>query len=135
MAVLEEEEEPSLSREHTAKKGAHSYHPFVISCPWPFGGVVHNLPRVAHIFRWDGLYEAANSWDWTLDTDCELPMVETVRAIHKFSVIVSESPYTRLLSGPPDDHASIHESGSKSGWVDGSSPYLSLNRLLYVSYK
>jgi hypothetical protein len=55
MEVLEEdeEEEAGRSQDHTAKKGAHTYHPSVISCPWSFGGVVHNQPRVAHIFQWD----------------------------------------------------------------------------------
>jgi len=39
MAELEEKEEAGFSRDHTAKKGAHMYHPYVISCPWPFDGV------------------------------------------------------------------------------------------------
>jgi hypothetical protein len=59
----------------------------------------------------------------------------TLRAVRKFSVIVLECPYTRFLSGLPDDPVSIHKSGSKPGWVEGSSSYLSLNRLLYVSWK
>jgi hypothetical protein len=46
MAVPEEEEEASRSQDHMAKKGMHTYHPSVIWCPWPFGGVVHNPPRV-----------------------------------------------------------------------------------------
>jgi hypothetical protein len=51
MAALEkEEEEAGRSRDHTTKKGAHTYHPFAIWCPWSFDGVVHNPPRVAHIF-------------------------------------------------------------------------------------
>jgi hypothetical protein len=33
-----------------------------------------------------------NSSDWVLDTDEELPTVETLRAIHKFSAVVLESP-------------------------------------------
>ena len=70
-----------------------------------------------------------------LDTDWELPTVETLRVAHKFSVSVLESPYTRFLSGPPDDPASIHKFGLKSWWVEGLSSYLSLNRLLYVSWK
>jgi len=37
--------------------------------------------------------------------------------------------------GPPDEPTSIHKSGSNSGWVKVSSPYLFLNRLLYVSWK
>jgi len=57
-------------------------------------------------------------------------MVETLRAAYKFSIIVLESLYTRFLSGPPNDPASIHKSKSKFGWVEGSSSYLSLNRLL-----
>jgi len=55
-----------------------------------------------------------------LDTDCELLTVETLWAIHKFSVVVLESPYTRFLSGPPNDSASFHKSGLKSEWVEGS---------------
>jgi hypothetical protein len=35
-----------------------------------------------------------NSSDWVLDTDWELPMVKTLQAAHKFSVVVLESPYT-----------------------------------------
>jgi len=62
-------------------------------------------------------------------------MVETLRVAYKFSIIVLESLYTRFLSGPPNDPASIHKSKSKFGWVEGSSSYLSLNRLLYVSWK
>jgi hypothetical protein len=58
-------------------------------------------------------------------------MVETLRAARKFSVVVLESLYTWFLSGPPDDFASIH----KFGWVEWLFPYLSLNRLLYVSWK
>jgi len=29
----EEEEEVGRSQDHTTKKGAHMYHPYVISCP------------------------------------------------------------------------------------------------------
>jgi hypothetical protein len=68
-----------------------------------------------------------NSSNWVLDTDWELPMVKTLQAAHKFSIVVLESPYTRFLSGSPDDPTSIHKSKSKSEWVEGSSPYLSLN--------
>jgi hypothetical protein len=50
MAMVEEEEEASRSWNHMAKKGAHMHHLSMISCPGPFSGVVHNLPRVAHIF-------------------------------------------------------------------------------------
>jgi hypothetical protein len=54
MAELEDkEEEASCSRNHTAKKGALMYHHFVMSSSLPFGEVVHNLPRVARISRWD----------------------------------------------------------------------------------
>jgi len=74
--------------------------------------------------------QAMNSLYWVLDNDWELPTIEILRAAHKFSVIVLESLYTRFLSGPPNDPTSIHKSGSKSEWVEGSSPYLSLNRLL-----
>jgi len=55
MTALEEEEEVGRSWDHTIKKGAHTYQPYVISCPWAFGGVVHNPPRVVHMFRWDEL--------------------------------------------------------------------------------
>jgi hypothetical protein len=44
-----------------------------------------------------------------LDIDWELPMVETLKAAHKFLAIVLESLYTRFLSSPPDDPASIHK--------------------------
>jgi len=71
-----------------------------------------------------------NSSDWVLDTDGEFPTIETLRAKRKFSAVVLESPETRFLSGPPDDPTSIHKFGSKSGWVEGLSSYLSLNRLL-----
>jgi hypothetical protein len=55
MAALEKEEEEEVgrSRDHTVKKGVHTDHPSMISCPWSFGGVVHNPPRVAYILRWD----------------------------------------------------------------------------------
>jgi len=56
-----------------------------------------------------------------------LPTVETLRAARKLSAVVLESLYTWFLSGLPDDPTSIHKSESKSGWVEGSSPYLSLN--------
>jgi hypothetical protein len=39
-------------------------------------------------------------------------------------------PVNPIFSGPPDDPTSIHKSRSNSGWVNISSPYLSLNRLL-----
>jgi hypothetical protein len=71
-----------------------------------------------------------NSSDWVLDTDGELPTVETLRADRKFLAVVLESPQTWFFSGPPDDPTSIHKSGSKFGWVEGLSPYLFLNRLL-----
>jgi len=71
-----------------------------------------------------------NSSDWVHDIDGELPMVETLSIARKFLAVVLESPSTRFLSGPPDDPTSIHKSRSKSGWVEGSSPYLSLNWLL-----
>ena len=137
MAALEEEEEVGRSRDHTTKKRAHMYHPSVISFPWSFGGVVHNLPRVARIFcmRWVVCcYKATNSKDRVLNTDWELPTIEILRVAHKFLAVVLESPYTQFLSSPPINLASIHKSGSKPWWVEGSSLYLSLNRLLYVSW-
>jgi hypothetical protein len=33
-----------------------------------------------------------NSSDWVLDTDGELPTIETLRADRKFSAVVLESP-------------------------------------------
>ena len=66
-------------------------------------------------------FKATISSDWVLDTDLELPMVETLRATCKLSVVVLESLYTWFLSSPPDDPTSIHKSRSKSGWVEGSS--------------
>ena len=72
----------------------------------------HELLRLGARY-WLG---ALNDWDTT--------------GCRKFLAIVLESPYTRFLSGPSDDPTSIHKSWSKSGWVEGSSPYLSLNRLL-----
>jgi hypothetical protein len=51
----EEEEEADCSRNHTAKKGAHTCHPSVILCPWWSSGVVHNPLRVAYIAGWDQL--------------------------------------------------------------------------------
>jgi hypothetical protein len=135
--MLEEEEEvASRSWNHMAKKGVHTYHLSVISCPGPFCGVViirwelliflcemscmllqgHKLLRLGARYQ----LGASNSWD---------------TMAHPFSTIVLESPYTWFLSGLPDYLASIHKSGSKSMWVEGSSPYLSLNQLLYVSWK
>jgi hypothetical protein len=75
--------------------------------------------------------KATNSLDWVLDTDWELPTVEIIQAARKFSAVVFESPYTWFLSGPPDDPTSIHKFISKSGWVEGSSPYLSLSTGYY----
>jgi len=50
VATLEEEEEEAgHSRDHTSKKVVHTYHPSVISCPWPFGRVVHIPLTVARI--------------------------------------------------------------------------------------
>jgi hypothetical protein len=47
------EEEANRSRNHTTIKRAHTYLPFVISCPSLFDGVIHSPLRVAHIFWWD----------------------------------------------------------------------------------
>ena len=68
-----------------------------------------------------------------LGIDCELPMVETLLTVYKFSIIVLESMYIWFLLGPPNDPASIHKSGSKSGLVKGSSLYLFFNWLCYIS--
>jgi hypothetical protein len=51
MTALEEEKEAGRFENHMTKKRAHTYHLFVISCPSPFDGVVHNPSRVAHIFQ------------------------------------------------------------------------------------
>jgi hypothetical protein len=40
-----------------------------------------------------------------------------------------------ILSGSPGYLASNDKSGSRSGWVEGLPPYLSFNRVLYVSWK
>jgi hypothetical protein len=126
-----EEEEAGPSRNHIAKKGAHNYHSSVISYTWSFGRVLHNPQNDYFSMRLVVCCcEATNSWDWALDIDCKRPMVETLRADRKFSIVVLQSSYTRFLSGSPDDPASIHKFGSKSGWVEGSSSYLSLNLLL-----
>ena len=126
-----EEEEAGPSRNHIAKKGTHNYHSSVISYTWSFGRVLHNPQNDYFSMRLVVCCcEATNSWDWALDIDCKLPMVETLRADRKFSIVVLQSSYTRFLSGSPDDPASIHKFGSKSGWVEGSSSYLSLNLLL-----
>jgi hypothetical protein len=68
-----------------------------------------------------------------LGIDCELPMVETLLTVYKFSIIVLESMYIWFLLGPPNDPASIYKSGSKSGLVKGSSLYLFFNWLCYIS--
>jgi len=138
MAALEEkEEEAGRSRDHMTKKKGHTYHPFVISCPWPFGGVVHNPPRVAHIFGKISciLLQGHELVRLSARYRLGVPTVETLRTAHKFSTVVLEIPYTRFLSGPLDDFASINKSESKFGWVKGLPPYLSYNRLLYVSLK
>jgi hypothetical protein len=114
------------------------YHHSVMSCSWPFGEAVHDslwvvytppigvvffgeLSRVllqGHKLRLGARYwlGAPNGWD---TTGCPQVLDHSVG-----------DPYTRFLSGPPDNPTSIHKFGSKSGWVEGSSPYLSLNRLL-----
>jgi len=42
MAVLEEEEEATRSRVHTAKIEVHTYLSSLISFPWSFDEIVHN---------------------------------------------------------------------------------------------
>ena len=61
-------------------------------------------------------------------------MVEAIRVVRKFSAIVLEISYTRFLLGQLDD-AFNYKSGSKSGWVKGSSLYFFFNQLLYVFWK
>jgi len=58
MAALEEADR---SRDHMAKTRAHTYHPSVISYPWPFYRVHHNPHRVVHILQWDGSYVVTRS--------------------------------------------------------------------------
>jgi len=88
-----------------------------------FGEMSHVLIQGHKLLRLGVRYRlgAPNGWDTT--------------GRHKFSAVVLESPYTRFLSGPPDNSAFIYKSGSKPEWVEGSSMYLSLNRLLYVFWK
>ena len=62
--------------------------------------------------------KAANSWDWVLDTDCELLTIKTLWAVCKFLIVVLETPYTRFLLGLLDDPVSIYKSGSTSGSKD-----------------
>jgi hypothetical protein len=54
------------------------------------------------------------------------PIVETLWAIHKFSIVVLERPYNWFLLSPSDNIASNHKFGSRYGWVKRSSFYLSL---------
>ena len=63
------------------------------------------------------------------------PIVETLWAIHKSSIVVLERPYIWFLLSPSDNITSNHKFGSRYGWVKRSSFYLSFNRLLYVSWK
>jgi hypothetical protein len=63
-------------------------------------------------------YKATNSLDWVLDTDWELPTVETLWAARKFSVVVLESPYTRFyrvhqIILPPSTNPERNLDGSK----------------------
>jgi len=60
-----------------------------------------------------------NSGDWVLGIDCELPTVETLWAVYKFSVVVLKSLYTRFLSGPLDDlPPSINQDRNPGGSKD-----------------
>jgi hypothetical protein len=133
--MTELEEEAGCFRDHTAKKRAHMYHPSVMYCSWPFGEVARNSPRVAHIFQWDESCVVHNSlivariflWDESrVAASPRTPYIRfsiligssqrlRLRAARKLLAIVLESPYTRFLSGPPNDPTSIHKSGSKFG--------------------
>jgi hypothetical protein len=62
-------------------------------------------------------------------------MIKTLRAVCKFLAIVLKSLYTRILSNPLDNPTFNHKSGSRSVRVEGSSPYLSFNWFLYISWK
>ena len=52
-----------------------------------------------------------SSSDWVLDTDGELPTVETLRAERKFSAVVLESPYQTI--SPPSTNLDRNLDGSK----------------------
>jgi len=137
MVELEEKEEAGC---YTAKKEEAHVSPLCDAmfrtiwrrCSWFALSCVYSAVRGSYfLVSWSVCcYKATNFLDWVLDTDWELLTVETLWAARRFSAVVLESPYTRFLSGSPDDLTSIHKSKSKSGWVEGSSPYLSLNRLL-----
>jgi hypothetical protein len=88
---------------------------------WP---VTRSLNRVDHrvgfqnygsCTHWSN--KTVNSGDWVLNSNCKLPIsiptVETLWVIRKFSTVVVDSPYTRFLSGPPDNPASNYKSKSK----------------------
>jgi len=139
-----EEEEVGRYRDLGVNKEEHMDHPYVMSSPLPFGGVLHNPQWVIYIFfllrlvvqSCTRLFNiASNSGVWMLGTYYEHPTVETLRVVHKFSVVVLKSSYTRFLSGPLNDPAFNRKSRSRSRWIKGSSPYLSFKRLLYVSWK
>jgi len=60
--------------------------------------------------------KATNSLDWVLDTDCELPIVETLRAGRKFSAVVLETldfyrVHRTIL--PPSINSDRNPDGSK----------------------
>jgi hypothetical protein len=74
----------------------------------------------------------SNSRVWVLGTDCEHPTIETLWVVCKSSTIVFEISYTWFLSGPLDNPAFNHKSGSSSGWVKGLSLYLFFNWVLYL---
>jgi hypothetical protein len=93
MTELEEEEAGC----YTTKKGAHMYHHFdkVMfmtirrSCSLFIESCSYFSVRLAMCS-----FKAMISSYWVLDTDLELPTVETLRVTRKFSVVVLESLYT-----------------------------------------
>jgi len=112
---------------YNQKGDAHVPHPSVILCPWRSGRVVHNPPRVAYIAGWDHLRVVSRPQ--SPQTGC--------------SILIGSSQWLRHYGRPQVIGHSVGESvhpifiGStrRSGWVERLSPYLSLNRLLYVSWK
>ena len=69
----EEEGEAGHSRDNTTKKRKHTYHPSVISYPWPFD-------RVVQIFRWDELCVVARPR--THETECSIRIGSSQRPRH-----------------------------------------------------
>ena len=80
MAESEEEEGVGCSRDHTTKKKAHRYHPYMILCPWRSVRVVHNPLRVAYIAGWD--QPCVVSRPWSPQTGCLILIRSSQRLRH-----------------------------------------------------